>query len=116
MGGIQFPNVEFLVKTQNVAQVKHMVENKEAAWMQLLYTIVPYMEINHLLKCSIIPTSLSENIQHFYQQILFAWFELKLDPQTSFDIRREVIWFNKHINIGNEPVYYTQLYQRAFAV
>ena len=52
-GGLRFPNIDLLVKPQKAAWVKRMVENKEAVWMQLFHNTLPYMNLIHLLKCSI---------------------------------------------------------------
>jgi len=110
-GGVQFPNIELIVRSQKVAWIKRMLENREAAWMQLFYSILPHMKIHHLLKCSIDPLLLSDDIPLFYRQVLYAWYELNTTPLTGLDIRREIIWLNKYIKIDNMSVFNTNLYQ-----
>ena len=81
--------------------------------MQLLMTYLPKIEINDLLKCTINPTQLSTDLPQFYRQVLFAWYDCKLNPNEPLEIRREYLWFNKHICINNEPIFITNLYKKS---
>ena len=111
-GGLKFPDIDTMVKSQKLSWIKRMIENKDAAWMQLLYNFLPDMSIKHILKCSIDPRRLAEYIPDFYRQILYAWFDLNTDPTTGLDIKRQIIWLNKHITIKNKPIYNRKLYQK----
>ena len=102
-GGIQLPNIELLVKAQKVNWIKRILENSNSAWMQLLYTFLPSINITHLLKCSIDPHDLSTDIPNFFRQILSD------PPATALDIRHEMIWFNKSIRI-NGVSFFTNTY------
>ncbi len=110
-GGLKFPDIDTMVKSQKLSWIKRMIENKDAAWMQLLYTLLPNMNIKHILKCSIDPKRLAEYIPDFYRQILYAWFDLNTEPKTGLDIKRQIIWLNKYIMINNTPIYNEHLYQ-----
>ena len=103
-GGLKFPNIEILVKTQKIAWIKRILENPNAAWMQLLYTFLPEMDIKQILKCTLDPARLSDEIPTFHRQILFAWFEKVPVPESTLDIRRQIIWLNKYIKIDNKPM------------
>ena len=111
-GGIQFPNIDLLVKAQKVSWVKRMLENCNAAWMQLLYTVLPSINIKHLLKCLIDPNDLSNDIPNFYRQILYAWYQLSELPASGLDIRRQIIWYNKYIKIDEKCIFYKQFYNK----
>ena len=110
-GGLRFPNLDLLVKAQKVAWVKRMTCNKNAAWMQLLYTVLPKLQLKHILKCTIHPERLAEYIPSFYRQILYAWFELRPYPQTALDIRRQMLWYNKYILIDKMPTFNKIMYK-----
>ena len=99
MGGIRFPNIDLLVKAQKVAWIKRIILNKNAAWLQSLYMVLPEISIGHILKCTIHPERLADHIPAFYRQILYAWFELAPHPKTALDIRRQMVWYNKYITI-----------------
>ena len=111
MGGIRFPNIELLVKAQKVSWIKRIILNKNAAWMQSLYTVLPDISIGHMLKCTIHPERLADYIPAFYRQILYAWFELAPHPKTAMDIRRQMVWYNKYITINKTPVFNKTLYE-----
>ena len=112
MGGLKFPNIDILVKSQKIAWVKRIITNTNAAWMQLLYTFLPQMHIKHILNCSIDPNDLAEDLPAFYRQVLYAWYELATEPSSALDIRRQIIWFNKYLRINRDTFFKHQLYQR----
>ena len=110
-GGLQFPNIDLIIRTQKLAWVRRMIENPNAAWMQLLYTILPAIDINSIFKCTIDPQLLGDTIPNFYSQILHGWFELHPLPKSSLDIRREMIWYNKYITINDKPFFKPNLFR-----
>ena len=99
-GGIKIPHFETIVKASKAAWAKRML-NYNDNWIQYLQTFLPSMKINQLLKCFIDPNDLAYNIPEFYRQVLHAWFALHKEPLNASDVRREVIFFNKHIQIDN---------------
>ena len=109
-GGLKFPDIDVLVRSQKLAWVKRMVQNKHASWMQLLYLYLPNMDLGHILKCSIDTQCIAEYIPEFYRQILFAWYECMGNPISSLDIRRQMLWFNKYIKIDNKALFNESLY------
>ena len=62
--------------------------------------------LNVVYKLQDIPTKLPE----FYQNIMIAWFNLKNEPSTTTDIKREIIWFNKYIKVNNSTIYNAKCY------
>ena len=111
-GGLRIPNIEMLVKSQKIAWIKRMVNNSNAAWMQLLLTFLPEMNFQHILKASIDPARLADYIPNFYRQILWAWFETSPTPTSALEIRRQILWFNKHIRIDNKPIFDKHMYNK----
>ena len=90
LGGLKFPKIDLLVKTQKIAWIKRIMKNKTASWMQLLYTFLPQMYITDILKCTLDPNCLGEEIPNFYRQILYAWFETMPQPISPLEIRRQL--------------------------
>lgn len=58
------------------------------------------------------PTDLSEDIPNFYRQVLYAWYELKKQLFNAIEIQREVLWYNKDIQIENVSVLFKKHYTR----
>ena len=112
MGGLKFPNIELLVRAQKIAWIKRITCNNTASWMQLLHTFLPQMHIIDILKCSIEPDELAEEIPTFYRQVLCAWYEINPEPTSALDIRRQIVWFNKHIRINQDTIFKQQLYTK----
>ena len=67
--GLRFPNIDVLIKSQKAAWVKCIVENKDAVWMQLFYSTLPYVDLSHFLECSIDAKYLSDDILSFSHQV-----------------------------------------------
>jgi exonuclease III len=109
-GGLKIPDMECIVKSQKIAWVKRILKNPNATWMEFLYTTLPDMDVKHLLRCSVDPKLLANNIPNFYRQILYAWYEMNPQPISIMDIRREILWYNKNIKVGGESLFEKQLY------
>ena len=87
-------------------------QNLQASWMQLLCTTLPEMKLTDMLKCSINPNDIAVDIPTFYKQILADWYEIKASPKSAFDVRREIIWYNKYIQINGNCVFQKSLYDK----
>ena len=111
-GGLKIPDIDCLVKSQKAAWIKRFVTNPDASWLQFLYQYLPDMSLSDLLKCSVNPEELSQEIPMFYRQILYAWYQLKQKPESPLDIRREILWFNEDIKIDHSSVFYQSLYNK----
>ena len=70
------------------------------------------MNFETFLKCSYDPDRLPNSIPNFYHQVLCACFYIKTDPKNTSDIQREVIWWNKHILINNNEIFFKSLSER----
>jgi hypothetical protein len=116
-GGLKIPNMECIVKSQKIAWVKRILKHPNAVWLELVYTTMPDMNVKHLLRCSVDPNLLAKNIPKFYRQILYAWYEINLQPipKSILDIRREILWYNKYIKIADDSFFEKQLYEQGIA-
>ena len=63
------------------------------------------MKVTDFFKCNMLESSLTNNIQQFYRDILKEWFANKEKPTNSRDIRTQVIWYNKYIVIANKTLF-----------
>ena len=112
-GGLKIPDVELHIKSQKISWIKRMLkQNLQASWMQLLCTTLPEMKLTDMLKCSINPNDIAVDIPTFYKQILADWYEIKASPKSAFDVRREIIWYNKYIQINGNCVFQKSLYDK----
>ena len=92
------------------------MQNSKASWMQLLYTTLPKMRLDDILKCSINPNDIILDIPSFYRQILVAWYELRSSPNSALDVRREIIWYNKNIQINGTCLFQKSLYDKGICL
>ena len=99
-GGLKIPELSLHAKAQKISWVKRIINNPKAAWMQLFSSELPEMHIQDILKCTIDPKELSFDIPAFYRQVLLGWYEIKTNPKSATDIRRECLWHNKNITIN----------------
>jgi hypothetical protein len=71
-GGLNIPDMELHTKTQKVAWVKRIISKQDSSWTQFIFTFLPQMTIEDLLRCSIDPCDITADIPNFYRQILVA--------------------------------------------
>ena len=79
--------------------------------MQLFSSELPEMHIQDILKCTIDPRELSFDIPAFYRQVLLGWYEIKANPKSAIDIRRECLWYNKNITINGNCTFSKSMYK-----
>ena len=101
--------MDSLVKSQKAAWIKRIIINPDAPWLQLLHQCIPPMHITDLLKCSVNPDDLSGDIPGFYGQVLYAWYQLRQEPNNALDLRRELLRFNDKIRIDNMSIFYKKM-------
>ena len=70
---------------------------------------LPNIDFAYFLKCNYNPEDLPTELPLFYRQILYAWFLLKKPPVNGIDVRRESVWYNQFITVGEKYVYYSSL-------
>ena len=110
-GGLKIPHVDSFVKAQKAIWCKRMLLNNQTCWLELLKTYLPCIKLADLLKCHTDPTCLADGIPPFYRQVLFAWFDLKVEPSNALEVAREIIWLNKYIQVSNECLWNKNLYK-----
>ena len=107
-GGLAIPNIELFMKANRAMWIKRLLM-KNNRCIEYLKMFLPKMDFSYFIKCNYNPVDLPQDIPRFYYQILFAWFNLKKEPQTPLDIRRELIVLNQYISIDNKYVYNNKL-------
>jgi len=98
-------NFEDMIKAQKVMWVKRILSDDQANWKAYIRFILDGTMGFELFKCTYKPELISIDVPRFYRQILYAWAEVKslITPDMDvMNIRREYIWANKNIIIGNE--------------
>ena len=64
---------------------------------------------NHSFQCSTNLIIKEKQWPPFYQQVFAAWIKfLKSPDDDSFNIRREIIWWNKNIQINKKEILYKE--------
>ena len=107
-GGFKVPCIEPHVKASRISWIKRLLQ-KDCRSMQYLVTFLPNIDFKDFVKCNFNPKDLPTDIPAFYFQILHAWFEMKKEPETPLDVRREYVIFNQYIGIDSKYIYYKSL-------
>jgi hypothetical protein len=108
-GGLRLTNLELHMKAQKIMWIKRLALNRETLPFYYIMQFIN-LKFDEFLKCSLQIQDIDKKMPLFYKEIFTYWFELKTAPITKFDIQREVVWNNRHIQIGNKTVYYETLY------
>ena len=107
-GGLKMIDLEAMIKAQKVMWVKRLLDENFASWKAFPYWLFGHIHPRDFFKCSYSKEKLPFNLTLFYHQIAYAWSEFislseinDQDINTVWQIRRQYIWYNKHILIGN---------------
>ena len=109
-GGIRHINVHAYVVAQKAIWSRKLICKYDNSFISYIEEYLPPLSINEVLKISLNPDSLSATMPGFYRQVLHAWYQMKEMPECAEDIVNEVIWYNKHIVIDKEYVFYKTWY------
>jgi len=90
---------------------KRLQELDDLHFMSYLESFLSEMQIEDILKLSVNPESLADEIPLFYKQVLHAWYTIKDEPSNVCDILSEVIWYNRYIQIDENCIMYDQWYK-----
>ena len=108
-GGLKMLDIESFLEAQKVIWVKRLQTSDEGSWMAY-----PKYYFNKLLgmdsfRCNTDIKKLQSWMPPFYLQLFEAWKKTVEEPKEDpFKIRREVLWFNKHIQINKKEVYFKE--------
>jgi hypothetical protein len=68
------------------------------------------MSLEHTLKSNPDCDRLPVILPNFYEKIFSSWFSFKRKPKNIDENKREVIWYNQYILVGNNYVFRKKLY------
>ena len=108
-GGLRMPNLNCIITAQKINWIKRLLDNKETLPYAYISTFLN-MPIECFLKCNPSVDSLPKTLPQFYTDIFLAWFSLKHEPLTIRDVKREIIWNNKFIQIDKKSLFNKSLY------
>jgi len=109
-GGMKMPHFPTMVKASKAMWVKRMLDTESAVWKSLAFKLcnVTKFDLNCKNDVKFIKTS-----SPFYRQVLDAWFTFySTEPLSAEEIKTEIIWNNKAILIGNQPVLYMKWHEK----
>jgi exonuclease III len=106
-GGLKMLDITSFIKAQKAMWVKRLVSEEQGSWKAL-----PMLYLSELLgkdtfKCNMSCNTKPPDIPIFYWNIIESWFELKTlttETKSTFEIRRETLWLNKHIILNKEEL------------
>jgi hypothetical protein len=116
-GGLKMLDIESFLEAQKVIWVKRLQRSEEGSWMAY-----PKYLLNNLLgissfKCNTNIAKLQKWMPPFYSQLFVAWGKTAADSgDDPFKIRREVLWFNKNIQISKKEVFFKEWYDKGIII
>ena len=111
-GGLKMPDFFNKVKAMKIMWVKRLTENKKLALLSknLMKLKIPLAEF---IKFKNDSSFLNDSSPKFYKQVFDCWYEIySNEPNNAEEIRAEILFNNKFIQIGFQPIFYTECYNK----
>jgi hypothetical protein len=107
-GGLKMLDIESFLKAQKAMWVKRLQTPDTASWKAApSFYLKEFLGLD-TFRCNLECTTKPKNFPHFYWKVMESWFEIKklTNPveKNPMDIRRECLWLNELIKIGNKTM------------
>ena len=113
-GGLKAPNFAMQLISIRIMWVKRFLMDSAARWKFLSDAFFPLFDLRDIFMSRCDTEFLNINIPDFYKEILAAWkhFKMAFLPDNTFEIRKEVLWFNPVIKIHGKSIFYKHWYDK----
>ena len=113
-GGLKAPNFAVQLTSIRIMWIKRFLMDNNARWKFLSSAFFPLFDLKDIFVSRCDVEFLCLNIPDFYKEILAAWKQFKMAflPSNTFEIRKEVIWFNPFIRIHGKSIFYKTWYDK----
>jgi hypothetical protein len=104
-GGLKMIDFEHMFKAQKIMWIKRLLSGKMSSWKAyVLGKLAPLG--TDLFRCSFAPNFIPLDLPLFYHQVMYAWGECNsiTSPADVWDVRRESVFFNRHVTIGGNYI------------
>jgi hypothetical protein len=114
--GLKMLDIECFLEAQKVIWVKRLQKSEKGSWMAYPNYLMDRLLGKDSFKCSTNLNKLRNWMPPFYSQLFEAWGKAVVSPgdvnEDPFKIRREVLWFNKNIQISKKEIYFKEWYSK----
>ena len=104
-GGLKMPDIECMIKAQKIMWATRLADNSTGSWKVYPASLLGYISVGDMFNCTYDSKRLRD-LPLFYHQIFYAWAEMNFEKEkhmnSAWEIRRELIFYNKFILINNE--------------
>ena len=113
-GGLKMPNIYQKLSSWRLMWIKRAIANKDQAWVKILDAILHTISFTDVFRSSCIKTlEITKKLPAFYQNICQTWSEVQVSLcETMPDVKKQMIWHNKHITIKNSPFFWKTWYEK----
>ena len=104
-GGLRMPNVDIIIKSLRLAWLQRLLKAKGAFWKTYFFKALEKVGGLIFLKCNYEVNKCQFKLSLFYIELLQFWSDFQ-NLNCESQQNNEIIWNNKNICIGKEPVFY----------
>lgn len=114
-GGLNMIDITIQDKSLKIAWIKRLLDNSQANWKLLVYNQLPNVG-EYIWKCNFNREDVNKcfpNLyNHFWIDVLKSWADYNYHaPNNCTDILNQNIWFNSHIKINGQLLFYSNWYR-----
>jgi hypothetical protein len=112
-GGLKMLDVTCFVEAQKVMWVKRLLKKDEGSWKTYPKYMLSKILGNHSFQCNTDIPKQQKWMPEFYKQLFASWYKCKVsDSDDPFDLRRQVLWYNKNIMVKKKEFFFKIWYEK----
>ena len=111
-GGIKFPDIECIIKSQHIIWIKRYLHSSHHPWKDILNWQLRKLGGTHAINHTALDIKhLKElKLMKFYESVLVSWYEETNAEINATNIRNQQLYLNQYINRpNNQSLFYPQL-------
>ena len=115
-GGIRFPDLDAILKTQHITWVKRFLYSPAHSWKSIFIWQLDKLGGVHIIRnTSFSPSVIKDDtkLMVFYRQVLSSWFEWNTEDLARHNIKDQQLHYNRYITRPNmQPIFYPDLIKK----
>jgi len=115
-GGLKMPDIKAMVKAIKFSWIRRL-STKDNNFTCLAKACLKISDIKSFLLHKNDTVYLNKDVPPFYKQLLQIWYELySIEPTSNEEVRREHLWHNKYILIGDKPAHFKKWQENGICI
>ena len=113
-GGLNMIHLESFSNSLKIIWIKKLLDNLNiSSWKTLFLSTVELEGGNHIWYGNLHTKRILERVNPFWQNVLKMWANVpRKEAITANEIQMESLWYNRHIQIQNSPLFYPQWFRK----